>query len=103
MELVLRVIVLVAVVVLLLVPTGRIWRRLARATRFKKAKDLPPKPAAIFVFPAPAFCLLMTALATLIHGFGDCPMRSPAVLSLFFISLAAVDGFLPKLESDDND
>ena len=94
---------MVAVVVLLLVPTGRIWRRLARATRFKKAKDLPPKPAAIFVFPAPAFCLLMTALATLIHGFGDCPMRSPAVLSLFFISLAAVDGFLPKLESDDND
>ena len=41
--------------------------------------------------------ILAGATATFIHGFGDCPLRSPAVLSLFFIELAAMDGFLPRL------
>lgn len=94
---------MVAAVILLILPVGSVWRRLARSARFKKPKDLPPKPVAIFVFPAPAFCVLVAVLAVFIHGFGDCPLRSPAVLSLFFISLAAVDGFLPKLDDDEDD
>ena len=49
---------------------------------------------------APAFCILMAAVATVIHAFGDCPLRSPAVLTLFFVSLAAVDGFLPKIQEN---
>jgi hypothetical protein len=73
-----------------------------RSSRFKKPKDLPPKPVAVFVFPAPAFCLLMTVVATVIHGFGDCPLRSPAVLTLFFVSLAAIDGFLPRIDDEDD-
>lgn len=93
---------MVAVVVMLLVPVGRVWRRLVRSSRFKKPKDLPPKPVAVFVFPAPAFCLLMTVVATFIHGFGDCPLRSPAVLTLFFVSLAAIDGFLPRIDDEDD-
>ena len=91
---------LVAIVVLLLWPLGRIWKALMASVRFTPPKDQPAKPHAIFVLPAPVFCILMTALATFIHGFGDCPFRSPAVLTLFFVSLAALDGFLPRLKTE---
>ena len=86
---------LVAIMVLLVLPIGRAWNRLMKAARFLPAKDAPPRPYAFFVLPAPVFCILLTALATLIHAFGDCPLRSPAVLTLFFVSLAAMPGFLP--------
>lgn len=88
--------ILVALVVLLVWPIGREWRKLARDTRFMKGRDLPPKPVQIFVLPAPVFFILVTVLATLIHAFGDCPLRSAAVLTLFFISLAAMPGFMPR-------
>lgn len=87
---------MVAIVVLLLVPVGRGWHKLAYELRFKNRNELPPKPALIFVMPASAFCILVTAIATFIHSFGDCAMRSPTVLMLFFVSLAAMPGFLPK-------
>ena len=87
---------LVAMVALLVWPVGRVWRRLARDTRFMKKKDLPPRPVQVFVLPAPAFCLLVAASCTLIHAFGDCPLRSPAVLTLFLATLAAIPGFLPE-------
>ena len=87
---------LFAMVTLLIWPVGRMWRRLARDTRFMKKKDLPPRPVQIFVLPASAFCLLVALVCTLIHAFGDCPLRSPAVLTLFFVTLAALPGFLPE-------
>ncbi|MBQ3343083.1 MAG: O-antigen ligase family protein, partial [Kiritimatiellae bacterium] len=87
---------LVTMVVLLVWPVGHVWRRMARKTRFMKPKDLPPKPVQIFVLPAPAFCLLVAITCTLVHAFGDCPLRSPAVLTLFFVTLAAMPGFLPE-------
>ena len=65
--------------------------------RFTPVKDQPPQPVQLFVLPAPVFCILATAVATFIHGFGDCPLRSPAVLTLFFVSLACMDGFLPHV------
>ena len=40
--------------------------------------------------------LLLAALATVVHSFCDCPLRSPAVLSLFFVILAALPGFMPN-------
>ena len=89
---------LVAIVILLLWPIVRQWRATIRELRFKKGKDLPPKPIAIFALPAPAFFILVTALATAIHALSDCPLRSCAVLDLFFISLAALPGFMPKQE-----
>ncbi len=94
---------LVAIVVFLLWPLGRVWRALMSAVRFTPPKEQPAKPYAIFVLPAPVFCILMTALATFVHGFGDCPLRSPAVLTLFFVSLAAIDGFLPRLKTKDDE
>lgn len=88
---------LAAMAVALIWPVGRAWKNLVKAARFMKPKLQPPKPTAIFAFPAAAFAVLAGALATFIHGFADCPLRSPAVLTLFFVSLAAIDGFLPKM------
>jgi len=98
---------LVFVVILLLVPTASAWRRLARAARFAPRDRRPPPPVSFFALPAPALSILVAAAATFIHSFGDCPLRSPAVLSLFFIELAAIDGFLPDFgdaeDDDDNE
>ncbi len=88
---------LVAIFVLLLVPTGKTWSKMANAIRFESSRKQPPQPRSFFVLPAGAFSLLVAAGCTLIHSFGDCPLRSPVVLSLFFIELAAVDGFLPYM------
>ena len=90
---------MVALVVILLWPVASTWRRLAKEARFKKGRDAPPRPTQIFALPAPAFFILVTAAATCIHAFGDCPFRSPAVLTLFFVSLAAIPGFLPRDEN----
>ena len=68
------------------------------AYRFTPPKEQPPQPIQIFVVPAPVFCIIMAAVATLIHAFGDCILRSPAVLSLFLVSLATIDGFLPRIK-----
>ncbi len=87
---------LLAIVTLLVAPTAHVWRVLAKAARFVQKSLAPPSPRALFALPASAFCVLATAVATLIHAFGDCPLRSPAVLFLFFTELAAIDGFLPR-------
>ena len=87
---------MVVIVILLLWPIFVDWRRLAKQARFMKGKDAPAKPVQIFALPAPVFFMLTTTVATFIHGFGDCPLRSPAVLSLFFITLAALPGFMHK-------
>lgn len=87
---------LVSLVLILLAPVARTWRTLAREARFMKGTAAPPKPVQLFALPAPAFFVLVTVVCTLIHAFGDCPLRSPAVLTLFFVSLAAVPGFLPR-------
>ena len=92
----------VAVVLLILWPLGRVWRALVESVRFIPTKQQPPQPIQIFVLPAPVFCILATAVATVIHGFGDCPLRSPAVLTLFLVSLASMDGFLPRLKKRDD-
>ena len=93
---------LVTMVVLLLMPLGKVWRAMVDSVRFIPTKEQPPQPVQIFVIPAPVFCILATAVATFIHGFGDCPLRSPAVLTLFLVSLAAMDGFLPRLKKRDD-
>ncbi len=89
---------ILAIVTLLLIPLVRIWSALVRSIRFSSIRNSLPHPQMIFILPAPVFCILMTALATCIHAFADCPFRSPAVLTLFFVSLAAMDGFLPTLK-----
>lgn len=89
--------ILAGIFALLCAPVFRIWKALAKAARFATKKERPASPVAIFALPAPAFCLVVAVLATVVHSFGDCPMRSPAVLTLFFTVLAAIDGYLPRL------
>lgn len=86
-----------AIVVLLLWPFGVVWRAMVESVRFIPTKDQPPQPVQVFVIPPPAFFIFLTAISTFIHGLGDCPLRSPAVLTLFLVSLAAIDGYLPRL------
>ena len=93
---------LVAMVFMLLRPIVQEWRAMLNATRFVSRKALPPKPITLFVLPAPTFFILLAAAATFIHGFGDCPLRSPAVLTLFFVSIACADGFLPYMHEITN-
>ena len=89
---------MLTVVILLLMPLGKVWCAMVESIRFMPTKDQPPQPVQIFVIPAPVFCILATSIATVIHGFGDCIFRSPAVLSLFLVSLASMDGFLPRVK-----
>ena len=86
---------LVAIVVMLLLPVTRQWGDLLKAARFLQPKQRPPMPLQVFVLPAPVFAIMLASIATLVHGFGDCPLRSPAILSVFFVSLAAMRGFMP--------
>lgn len=87
---------ILAIVVLLVMPIVHVWRKLVKTAQFTEKKKAPPKPVQIFALPAPIFFILMTIVATIIHGFGDCPLRSAAVLTLFFVSLGIMPGFLPK-------
>ena len=89
---------LLAIVVLLVWPVCRRWHAMVKGLRFKKGKDLPPRPIQIFALPAPVLFLMVSALVTVVHACADCPMRSCAVLTLFFITLAALPGFMPKHE-----
>ena len=92
-----------AALVLLALPLARTWRRLANGVRFLPVKRQPPAPQTFFALPAPAFGLLAAVLATLVHSFGDCVQRSPAVLALLMVELAAAEGFLPRFEDGDRD
>ena len=87
---------MLAILVILIRPIVKQWHGMVQALRFKKGKDIPPKPIQIFALPAPVFFILIAVLAVLIHAFGDCPLRSCAVLDVLFVSLAALPGFMPK-------
>ena len=94
---------LVVIVVMLLRPLCRAWKRLLREARFSTSSKRLPRPLQIFVLPAPVFCILMSLIATLLHAFGDCILRSASVLTLFFVLLAALVGFLPKMDDEDEE
>lgn len=93
----------IIIILLLISPTFMVWRRLVDAVRFMKPKDQPPRPVQIFVIPAPVFCIFAAAVSTVVHAFGDCPMRSSAVLTLFCVMLAASSAFLPKISTSKGD
>ena len=87
---------LLAIFLLLVVPVFVDWYGLYRTARFVKADKAPPKPKAVYCLPAGTFWILLGDTALLVHAFGDCPMRSAAVLSMFFVSLACAEGYLPR-------
>ena len=79
----------------LVVPIFREWGRLYRAARFLSPDNAPPSPRAIYCFPPGAFWILVGCFAVALHAIVDAPLRSGAVLGLFFVSLACADGYLP--------
>lgn len=93
---------LIFMIVLLLKPIFQKWKLLVVSAAFTKKSKRPPRPIAIFALPASAFCLLLAMCSTLLHSMADCPLRSPAVLSLFFVMIAAIEGFMPRI-SDNED
>lgn len=92
-------ILLITIVVMVLQPVVNVWVKYAKSFRFKVTDEQPPHPIIVFALPAGAFAGMMALVATLIHSFGDCPLRSPAVLSLFFIVLASIDGYMPTMQN----
>lgn len=88
---------LLAVIVLLLVaPIFRGWFTLYRAARFVRTAASPPSPRALYCLPAGTLWILLGNAALLLCASGDCPLRSLAVQSAFFVSLACADGYLPR-------
>lgn len=86
---------LVVIFCLLVTPLFQTWFKLYRAARFLRADAVPPSPRALYCMPAGALWILLGNVALLFCASGDCPMRSLAVLSAFFVSLACADGYLP--------
>lgn len=80
----------------LVFPVFRAWRYLLNLVRFAKTSKLPAKPVILFVLPPAVFCALASPLAIAIHAFADCPLRSPAILVLLYVVLAALPAFLPR-------
>ena len=89
---------LVALLAFLIHPIICQWRAMIHDLRFKKGGSLPPKPIQIFALPAASFFMLVSVSAVMIHAFGDCPLRSCAILALIFVSFAAIPGFMPRSE-----
>jgi O-antigen ligase len=86
---------LAAVLLMLALPAFRSWGYEIKVANFTKHAALP-RPAALFCIPASALGVLIAAAANLVHAFGDCVFRSPAVLSQFLLMLAAVEGLFYK-------
>ena len=89
---------LIAILSILFMPAAKTWRALAQTARFAPPSRQPPQPHSLFAFPAGAFSVVVAAVCTLLHSLGDCPMRSPAIISLFFVEIAAIEGFLPHID-----
>lgn len=87
------------IIIALFLPIFRTWGHEMRIARFSKRSDLP-HPTAVFCVPAVVVGVLLAASANLVHAFGDCVFRSPAVLTQFILLLVAVEGFLPEAERD---
>jgi O-antigen ligase len=91
---------IVAMMVMLFLPVASKYIRLLAMSRFLPSKKRPPRPLQIFVMPASAFVIIAGLVCALIHSTGDCPFRSPAILLVFFISLAALDSFMPEVTAE---
>ena len=86
---------LVGIFFCLVVPIFREWGRLYRSARFLSPDNAPSSPRAIYCFPPGTLWILVGCFAVAFHAVADAPLRSGAVLSLFFVSLACADGYLP--------
>ena len=50
-------------------------------------------PQAVYAVDPAVFFAVVGVLAILLHALGDCPLRSPPVLTVLFALLASVPGY----------
>ena len=84
-----------ACVWLLLLPTGRAWRQLTIQAIAAGRSGMGASTQVVFAVQAPIIWGVLGVAAVLVHAFGDCPLRSAAVLSHVLAVLPALFGFLP--------
>ncbi|MCR5753155.1 MAG: O-antigen ligase family protein [Kiritimatiellae bacterium] len=85
---------LIAAVFLLL--SRSVWRGWASTYehfRFARTERTPVSPQAVYAVDPAVFFAVVGVLAILLHALGDCPLRSPPVLTVLFASLASVPGY----------
>ena len=87
---------LLACVYFLAAPAAGVWRRTVQQSIAAARSNMGVSSLAIFSVAPPVVWTFLGCCAAVIHAFGDCPLRSPAVLSLLLISLPLACGFLPR-------
>ena len=86
---------MVACVWLLMLPTGRAWKTLTTQALAAGRSGMGASTQVVFAVQAPVLWGVLGVLAVLVHAFGDCPLRSAAVLSEILTVIPAIYGFLP--------
>ena len=84
-----------AVFVFLILPVVRDWYRFHRVSKFTRPEEASTANLAVYSLPPPIFWTFVGAILVAIHAFGDCPLRSGAVMSALLTALASTEGFLP--------
>ncbi|MBO5643480.1 MAG: O-antigen ligase family protein [Kiritimatiellae bacterium] len=87
---------LLSILILVVAPIFVQWKQLIISIRFSKERLKIPAPVHIFALPAAALFILLGVIAIMVHATGDCPLRSPAILSTLLVSLASIEGYLPS-------
>lgn len=90
-----------ACVWMLVSPVAGAWRKLVSASIAAARSNMGASSLAVFSVSPTVLWTLLGCSALLVHGFGDCPFRSPAVLATFLTAMSAVAGYLPRPEKDD--
>lgn len=91
---------LVVCVWLLALPTGREWKRRAAKALAAERSSMGASTLTLFAVSPPIVWTFLGCVAVLVHAFGDCPLRSAAVLSAFLAILPASFGFMPREAGD---
>ena len=89
---------MVACVWLLVLPTGRLWRQLTIQAIAAGRSGMGASTQVVFTVHPPVLWGFLGVFCVLVHAFGDCPLRSPAVLSCILAILPATFGFMPHVE-----
>ena len=86
---------LVACVGFLAVPIVGLCRKEAqRLSALARSRRERQPPVAFNLSPSVIWTFL-GCVAVLVHAFGDCPLRSGAVVAAFLVAIPSVEGFLP--------
>ena len=87
--------------VMLILPVVRDWYRFYHVSKFTRPGDTVIPTFAVYSLPSPIFWTFTGVIFVLIHAFGDCPLRSGAVMCALLTALASTEGFLPDRDRPD--